>query len=301
LNAELQLFVGEASQAEARVYAALHRGSLPGNAELAGELVGPNCRYSQTLAARIRFVDRGPGPALLAEAVVPDPCFWTPELPFMYDAELRISPSDAAKAISTPAVMQRPLGIRRLGVQRRSIYLDAKRFVLRGVRLDAPGVEALKNAREAASALYVENPNDVFLREASEEGVVLAVSIADPVVPETITAEVGRVSRWPAVAVVVLDQHIPAGKELRRVARNTLLAQRFVAAEISTATRTPWAHLVWWELETGNKPCAQFPDDVPVVVFCPTPSTAILAERRTGCDRLQAELAEVGDFAGYFV
>ena len=302
MNPQLQLFVGEASDAEARVYAVLPRAGLPDDVQLAGELVGPYCRYSQTLPARIRFVDRGPGAALLAEAVVPDPCFWTPELPFMYSAELRLSTADTGRnATVEPTVVQRPFGIRRLGVQGDSIYLDAKRFVMRGVRHDAPTIEEIKAAREAASALYIELANDQTLQAASEEGVLLAVRIANTGTQDNLITELSSVGRWPATAVVVLDPEPAAGKGLRLAARNTLLAQRFIAAEISTATISPWAHLVWRELEPGQVPTGRLPHDLPVVVFCPDSDQAGILEKRRNCDHLQAHLAPLADFAGYFV
>ena len=39
---------------------------------------------------RFAFVDRGPGASLLAEAIVPEPCFWTPEMPHLYQAEVQL-------------------------------------------------------------------------------------------------------------------------------------------------------------------------------------------------------------------
>ena len=62
MNFNPTIFAGDSSDALARVYAALPRTGLPDDARLEGELVGPYCRHSQTLPARIRFLDRGPGP-----------------------------------------------------------------------------------------------------------------------------------------------------------------------------------------------------------------------------------------------
>ncbi len=302
MNSELQLFAGEASDAEARVYAMLQRTGLPDDAQLAGDLVGPFCRYSQTLPARIRFVDRGPGATLLAEAVVPDPCFWTPELPFMYSAELRLSPEDTGRVTtSVPTLPRRLFGIRRLGVHAGSLYQDAKRFVIRGVRRAAPTIEELQAAREASSALYIEAANDRILQEASEEGVLLVVRIGDASPPGNLIGELARVGRWPAAAVVVLDAGLVAGNELRLVARNTLLAQRFTEADVANAPLRPWAHLVWWELAAGQSPLAHLPQNVPVVVFRPGSEAGAIGERRQNCDQLQADLAPQADFAGYFV
>ncbi|MEX2142064.1 MAG: hypothetical protein WD894_22550 [Pirellulales bacterium] len=302
MNLEPQLFIGDASDAEARVYATLPRAGLADDAQLIGELIGPHCRYSKTLPARIRFVDRGPGPTLLAEAVVPDPCFWTPELPFMYSVELRLAGAVAAENEIAPAppAMRRPFGIRRLGVHGTSIYLDAKRFVLRGVHLDAPKIEDLKAAREAASALYIEEPSEAFLQEASEEGVLLVVRLGEMGAQGKLAMELARLGRWPAVAIAVLNDEVPAGKEIRLSARSMLLAQRLNSgAATPPASIAPWAHVLWWEIGPTESAIVQ-PPHMPVVAYRPTAEPAAIAQRRRNCDHLQADLAPLGDFAGYF-
>jgi hypothetical protein len=304
LERDLQLFIGDASDAEARVYATLPRGDLLHDAQLTGELIGPHCRYSKTLPARIRFIDRGPGPTLLAEAVVADPCFWTPELPFMYSAELRLSGADAAgnPIAPVPAVQSRLCGIRRLGVHGTSIYLDAKRIVVRGIHIDTPRIEDLKAAREAASALYLEEPSDAFLQEASEEGALLAVGLGERMPQDKLIAELVRLGRWPAVALVVLDSDVPVGKELRLAVRNTLLAQRVAGAQVLPVGFCPWAHLLWWHVDIPVTAVTALPrHDLPIIVYRPRTKTATIFELRRACDRLQADVALLGDFAGYFV
>jgi hypothetical protein len=288
LNLEPSIFSGDSSDALARVYAALPRDGLPDNARLEGELVGPYCRHSQTLPARIRFLDRGPGTTLLAEAIVPDPCFWTPELPFMYSAELHATQQD-----KTIAAIKRPFGIRRLGVQGTSLFLGARRFVLRGVRSDAPHLEDLPLAREAGSALFVADPSDQFLQEASEEGVWLAVELRS----SQRSAELAHLGRWPGVAIVVLDGDVPAGKELRQGARNTLLAQRIAAG--TSFARASWAHLLWWQIDATTIPAAATAHNLPIIAYRRTANNATINEARRACDRLQADLAPLGDFAGY--
>ena len=65
---------------------------------------------------------------IVAEAIAPDPCFWTPELPFLYGEEIVVS-----RGSEVVAKIERSLGIRRLGVRERSLLFDGKRFVLRAV------------------------------------------------------------------------------------------------------------------------------------------------------------------------
>jgi hypothetical protein len=303
VNLAPTLFAGDSSDALARVYAVLPRAGLPEGAQLEGELVGPYCRSSQTLPARIRFIDRGPGPSLLAEAIVPDPCFWTPELPFLYKVELRAVAGEKPDGVITVAA-GRLFGIRRLGVEKASIRLDARRFVPRGVYRECVGIADLKQARETTSALFVVDPSEDVLKEASEDGVLLAVRLR---APDSFTkgrvgllqSELARLGRCPAVAVVVLDGDVAAGNELRLTARGTLLAQHVASAD-SLFDPAPWAHLFWWQIDAGTAPAETPPQDMPIIVYRPAPENATIEEGRSACDRLQAELAPVGDFAGYF-
>ncbi len=304
MSLEPAIFVGDANDAEARVYAMLPRTGLPEDARLSGELAGPYCRYSQTLPARIRFLDRGPGATLLAEAIVPDPCFWTPDLPFMYSAELRIVSGDAGSS-SVPLLERRPVAIRRLGVRDASIYLDAKRFVLRGLRRPGAAIEELKDARSAGTALYVDHASNDFLREASEEGVPLVLNLQSRRQPAAgsddltrVSADLARVGRWPAVAIVVLDGGLPVGRELRQLARNTLLAHNITNGQPDRLA--PWAHLFWWPTEIELRSAITLPNTVPIVAFRDGGACATIEEGRLRCDRLQADLASFGDFAGYF-
>jgi hypothetical protein len=289
------LFAGDSSEVVARIYAAVSRAGLPDDARLEGELVGPYCRYSQTLPARIHFAEREPGTSLLAEAVVPDPCFWTCELPFLYSAKLRVVTKDATVGNERAEFVGR-FGIRRIGVHGASLYFDAKRFVFRGVRLDSADLEDLSTAKETASALLVTEPTDDFLDEASDEGVLLAVKFH----ASAPTDELARLGRWPCVAIAVIDGETATGKELRLAARNTLLAQNLAGIH-SLSAPALWAHLLWWQIDAGKVPARTPAQDLPIIVYRPAFENATIEESRRACDRLQAELAPLGDFAGYVV
>ena len=76
----------EASDMEARLVV---RARAEGDA-LRGHVTGPFCDRAQTLPATLPLRAIEHGDQLLAEAVVPDPCFWTPELPFQYRVQIEI-------------------------------------------------------------------------------------------------------------------------------------------------------------------------------------------------------------------
>lgn len=84
----LELLVAEASPMEARVVAKLP--ITDSTLALGGLLVGPECELAHTLPAGVSFVACEAEGALVVEAVVVDPCFWTAELPFLYRAKLEL-------------------------------------------------------------------------------------------------------------------------------------------------------------------------------------------------------------------
>ena len=263
-----------------------------------GELVGPSCRYAQTLPARIRFLDRGPGETLLAEAIVPDPCFWTPELPFMYSARLRLAgqgqTADPMKDRSL--IQERPFGIRRLGVWRQSIFLDAKRHVLRSVSRETFNEQSVHEVTDRSTAILLPIPSDSFCREASEAGILVVADLSRSS-PARLTELILNLARWPAVVAIILDSAVQSTTELRSAAKNTLLAARI----LDVAHKPPaWADCILWQIDHGV-PATRPQFDVPVLAYRPTEPHGTIEQGRAACDRLQADLAPLGDFAGYCV
>lgn len=163
---QLDLFHGETTDALAHIYARLPRAGLPEGCTLTGTLAGPDCRYAKTLTTRVKFADCGPGPTLLARAVLPDPCGWTPELPFLYRANLELRCRGELLASE-----ERIYGIRRLGVRGKSFYWEGKRWVMRGVCLDSIDCKTVEDWRETGTAMFVENAPEELLSEASKTGI----------------------------------------------------------------------------------------------------------------------------------
>ncbi|MEX0614239.1 MAG: hypothetical protein WD738_20415 [Pirellulales bacterium] len=88
----IEIFVSDVNDVEARVFAR-YVGAAEDRAEaepivLRGTLRGPYCAGSRTLPAEIAFRDLGPQQIGLAEALVPDPCTWSAELPHLYQADV---------------------------------------------------------------------------------------------------------------------------------------------------------------------------------------------------------------------
>lgn len=285
--ASLSLFFGDASDALCRIYA-----RAEGEGTLTGTLTGPYCDYAQTLPAKFPLVDRGPGPYLLAEAIVPEPCFWTPGLPQYYLAEVQLRRGD-----QVVASVQRPLGIRRLGASGRNLLFERKRYVLRGVsKTLAPRVN-LAEWREAGAVMLVDKPDDQLCAEASRLGVLLVARV--PAV--RLECDIRRLGQHAAVGMVIVDGTLADAKSLHAMAPNLLFAQSFAANE--TIAPASWAQVAWCEVGERahfgkrTKDCR-----VPMIAVSSLPADdASLVSARAACDALQAALAPQGDFAGYFV
>src|SRR5687767_12799952 len=88
--AQLDVFYGDLSVNRAYVYARLPRPVEDAGLSLVGQVRGPRCRLAEMLPASVPLVDLGPGPTLLAQAMIPDPCFWSPDLPAIYDVTVNL-------------------------------------------------------------------------------------------------------------------------------------------------------------------------------------------------------------------
>jgi hypothetical protein len=290
----LELFFGDASDTLARVYARLRGVESQGGYQLAGVLTGPTCHYARTLGARLPWVDRGPGPSLLAEALVPEPCFWTPEMPQLYHATVELRRGD-----TVVARCDRMLGIRALGVTRTNLIRDGKRWVLRGARRAALAEHDLQPFHDAELAALTGLPSDALCRRASEIGVLLVARLDQPRLDE-----LRRLARWPAVAIVTLPAE--ARLELAGLAHNLLFAASFDPA---LPIRVPdWAQVALVDVDRRVELAEELASlALPVLAHGDRAATGTaVADRRAQCDALQRALAcrpdlAGRDFAGYIV
>ena len=91
---EIEIFVRDVSDVEGHVYARYKLSAAEGERRasapivLRGTLRGPYCEGTRTLPAQIAFRDLGPKEMGLAEAIVPDPCVWSPDLPHLYQVDV---------------------------------------------------------------------------------------------------------------------------------------------------------------------------------------------------------------------
>lgn len=299
----LEVFFGEANNAAARVYARWTQAGFPRDCRLTGRVIGPTCVYSHTLSAAIPMRPKPPsgergdaetsaGAALLAEAVVPDPCFWTTELPFLYRVEAELRRGDHVMARA-----ERLLGIRRLGAYGKRLIFEGRGWVARGVHVRAVPERPLGDWRTADLAMVVEQPDDALCAEASRLGVLLIAEVAGA---SALQDELQRLARWPAVAAALLPPAAALDGASRRAATNLLVGQRERSS--GGGVQPSQIDLVVCENDAFEQIATMASGiTLPVMAWRRAGWCDELAEARRACDLLQRDLTSLGEFAGFLV
>ncbi len=282
----MEIFFGDVSDAMCRVYARWPIKNGEG-CTLGGSLTGPMCAYAHTLPATLPLVDRGPGDAPLAAVYVPEPCFWTPDMPHLYRRKFN--------CIGTGGywLRRRESWASALGSTGRKLVYDAKRWVLRGVRAAAVPPTDLDTWHASGAAMIVSNPSDPLCEQASHVGVMLVAELDTFDLPE-----IRRLSRWPAVGMAILPYRSPV--EMKGLRHNLLLAERFDSGQSNAPA--PWADVAICEVSDPDEfsiNTASCP--IAVIALRPAQGMANVAEGRSRCDRVQRDLAGRGDLSGYIV
>ncbi|HEY2759957.1 MAG TPA: hypothetical protein VGI75_04420 [Pirellulales bacterium] len=300
----VEVFSGSADPAEARIYAvaaiAEEIRHEPKQFQWSGHLIGPECEFAHTLSARIPFTDRGTDETLLAEAIIPDPCFWTPELPFLYRAVLELRQTD-----NSLVKIERTIGIRRLGIRGRQLFFEGQRFVLRGIGIhfDWESPSDLGYLRQTWTAVLVSRPNQEVCEFASKRGILIVADLRTSRTNsgENIAAETVRsVAHWPAVVMAIVDADMLPSIETRGAVRNVLIGQYIRAEEPLSAAEN--AQIIFAEVDEPGDFAHQARNcNRPVVAVRRLAQQAKIETAREAVDALQRDLAPFGDFAGYIV
>jgi hypothetical protein len=307
----LEVFYGQANPGECRLYARLAGLDVRDGWRLSGRVRGPECRFAQTLPADYPLQSREPGAgasseSLLAEAFIPDPCFWSPGLPQVYAATVDLVQNGAIRGSVT-----RMVGVRPLGARGRNLFWEGKRWVLRGVLADevaASGPASLSDWHEGPTAMLIDHPPDELCQQASTDGVLIVARIAGP--QSRLAMELARLARWPSVGIAIVRSAGVDLSELRNVARNILLVTPIslgnqwkaelplAGAQAVTVDLSPAAAN---GASSSNLAVALRDCTAPLIACRPAGAQNSVVAARAECDRLQADLAAIGDFAGYIV
>ena len=293
VTAEWEIFYGAATDAEASVYASIPLvDSSQSEVQLRGSVTGPTCKYAHTLTASVALRDLGANPTPLAEARISDPCFWTPEAPYLYEVDVT-----ARQDQQILTQEKRNLGIRRLGVEGKSIFLDGERWVPRAGSASTSQVPSFNDCRTASLGLIVADPSDDLCGVATRDGVFLVAVITSD--STNVVDAVRRFATFAAVGIVIVENP-PDADQLKAVARNVILSQTRSDAD-HQLPHADWCDAVAYEVGDPQR-AAEFAAncELPVIAWRAEVATSP-GDARSSCDRLQRDLAEHSDFAGYFV
>ena len=173
----LAILAGRADDMRAEITVRVGVGEVNGDGSrlhLAGTLVGPRRGRDMTLPTTVKLVDvtgdhaaaNSTGHAL-GRAVFTEPAYWTPELPNLYRLHAEIQRGD-----QTVAVVDRMVGLRRLGVRGRSLWLESRRWVPRGVTIPPTGFDPTA-LRSLSAAAVVNDPTAAICAAADQAGVAI--------------------------------------------------------------------------------------------------------------------------------
>jgi hypothetical protein len=263
MRGELQLIVADKTENHARVLISDCGKSI------AGTIRGPFSDFAKTLTADFKLKLAG---SQGSEALITEPCYWTPQLPMGY--ELHVDGEHSVR-----------FGLKRFYCTGRNFTLESKRIVLRGKVCDSPSEADLKLARQHETALIITDPSNKVCEVASRLGVPLLVRV-------TSVTEIERLAWFPAIYMVVIT-----------TSQRSSASSQVPFAEIVMADKEPTSagQAAIIELRPTERPPAWATTcDKPVIVIRKDPETDIKTARAS-CDQLQAELAPEFDLAGYFV
>jgi hypothetical protein len=283
-------------------------GPVPAGCRIVGTLTGPRRGRDTTLPVTARLQPTSGG----SRAILTEPAYWTPDLPNLYRLEATVE-----GAAGPPVGVDRLVGLRRLGVRGRSLWLDGRRWVPRAVRASGlPGIDACKPATLAA---LVSEPDETLLEQANEIGVaVLAIVSSEAAVDPAAVAD--RIAGWaahPSAIAAIL----PVGLSPEAVAtiattsrprRDTLLLAASVAGADPPPESLPAGiDVLAVTVEPGRTPHGAWRAGAALPLLAWSHEPASPAAGRAPCDVLQATLAAWGtaggrerlawDWAGYVV
>jgi hypothetical protein len=305
----IEAVLGRADDMRAEVYVRLTDPPVGGGAVIQGVVSGPRCSLATTLPTLARLEQLAGGDPV-ARAILTEPSYWTPEMPNLYRLQAEAHVADASVA-----AVDWMIGLRRLGVRGRSLWLDGRRWVPRGAASTPPAFD-LTGFRAAAMAAVVREPTEEQCTAADTAGVAL-IAVADPAVAGDPAAQIAAWARHPSVVIAVVSDAMGSrdgGTPLTALGplKGTMLAGLAVDGATPPGPVPPGIDCLVVRLPPETLPHAAWreqPPALPLIASWAGAATGPVS--RAGCDRLQAALAAWGcagssgtpawDWAGYLL
>ncbi len=293
---QLEVFYGDTNECVASVYARLMIATNATDYSLNGQIKGPNNAFGQTLSSTTSLSDLGPGLSVLAKASVPDPCFWSPESPALY--ELAVELRHGGQVVEATS---REFGIRMFGRRDRDLFSNSRRWVCRGVLKRGPqDFDDLSQYRENSMVIVREQPEDSLCKATSRQGVMLVPLLCGD--EKQILRDLKRVARWGSVGMAMIrPSGTVDGDKLLSTALNILLVEVNTSPE--PIKPADWASAIFG-FRLAPEACGRQATKchLPVLAFRRYDgSGGACVDTRRECERLQADLAVHGNFSGYII
>jgi len=261
---------------------------------LGGELSGPFCCNAHTLSSRYALRPCGDKEQQVLKVVLPDPCFWSPGAPFLYQLEIKVCINEEPESSHSF-----PLGIRPLTIRGHDFFYAERRYVMRIV--DVPQAvqktqdieTALEACHETGAVLLMRRPDEAIFQEATQKGVLLAAQI-ESTHPDQVQSELNKYALWPAVGMVVLPRELVLEMPLRPPVSSLIRAVEYRHGE----SVPPWAQVLIVKEQCLGEASLQ-EEKRPQIVCCPLDSAASIVAARRVCDDLQQRTVAWQQIAGY--
>ena len=225
--------------------------------EIRGRLMGPRCAYSNTIevAYPLRPLVRG-GEApvgLVKRVLIPEPSFWEPSCPFLYEGPLELLQGN-----DRLAQWQLSHGLRTFKMRPRGLLLNGNPFVLNGVvrdHLDAPDAAALRQAGVDAVLTVLSESFDLW--DQSDRLGFLVVARVGSTNEELLAAAARQLNGRASHLAWLLPQDLLAKKQSWQIALSLLQAagRPFIGVEL---TRVPFGPLPAQRLGSDGPLCGCF-------------------------------------------
>lgn len=286
---DLEIVRGEFGPAKAILYARLSTPQAEAEWRISGKVRGPLNDFAETLPTQFSFQDLGSDPTLLSAATIVDPCAWLPESPMRYEMEISLERN--GEVIETA---KRTAFLKDFAVKGRSFSLGGRRWVPRGC-MRSSIVEPLQTWRELGCVRVIRRIDYGLQMECNRIGLPTIVVPQKSATPSM--RELQQLACYGSVMIVAFSTASMPEESVRSFAPNLVLAQMLRPGE----SLLPWVHCAFADAASLDS-FVQVVRDVSVpVIACRRSFAKSLTEARAAIDTLQADLAPMGQFAGYVV
>lgn len=303
-NIEIEMIQGPFNSISTQVFV---RASAEGNFDgqtawqagwrITGQITGPYCVHSETLAAVVAIQDQGDGEGLLATARFPDPCAWTARLPATYKVEIELKYAGQCQQKSQHVFTFRGNEIRQNSFYHTDLNGNYRRWVLRCVQhpLDDALADGGEQFREEGLVCTVVNPTREQCHLATLNGVAILSIVQQPDPEQTVSA-IEKLDVWGCVTACVIAGDV----EIQAVDLKNLRIP--VGCRITDINKPipEWAEFSVVDIASISDNAIVDRQMMPVIVS-DVRTFEDCASARIQCAEIQKDVAPHGDYAGYCI